>query len=57
MFTLVNLSVIGHYYLRLKHRDGSDALLYLVTPVLGALSSFLWLLISLDRTTIMLGSA
>ncbi|AHF76098.1 Amino acid/polyamine/organocation transporter, APC superfamily [Sodalis praecaptivus] len=55
-FTLVNLSVIGHYYLRLKRRGGWDALRYLVAPALGALSS-LWLLISLDRTAIMLGSA
>ncbi|MFT4465978.1 MAG: hypothetical protein ACMX3H_16885 [Sodalis sp. (in: enterobacteria)] len=55
-FTLVNLSVIGHYYLLLKRRGGWDALRYLVAPALSALSS-LWLLISLDRTAIMLGSA
>lgn len=54
-FTLVNLSVICHYYLRLRLRDVRSTLLYLICPVLGTLST-LWLLVSLDKTAIILGA-
>ena len=43
-FILVNLSVVRHYYFRLKLRAGWQAVEHLVFPLLGTLvCSFLWL--------------
>ena len=47
-FILVNLSVIRHYYIRLRRRRGVEALLNLVFPALGALScGYIWMSLSL----------
>lgn len=46
-FILVNLSVIRHFYMRLRRRHGKDLLLHLVFPALGALvCCYLWLSLS-----------
>jgi amino acid transporter len=43
-FMLVNLSVVRHYYVRLKQREGKLVLENLVYPLLGAgVCGFLWL--------------
>lgn len=43
-FILVNLSVVGHYYLRLRQRGGWQTLRNLVFPLAGTLvCGFLWL--------------
>jgi amino acid transporter len=43
-FILVNLSVIGHYYVRLGLRGGADLWRHLISPALGALvCGYLWL--------------
>ena len=53
-FTFVNLSVIAHYYIKLKKRSPIETLLYLVFPLLGA--SFIgWLLTLLDTHTLTAG--
>lgn len=54
-FSLVNLSVIFHYYVRNPQRDAKATLLYLIGPGLGVLVTLL-LLISLDKTAIIMGS-
>ena len=43
-FTLVNLSVIAHYFIRQKHRSGTSIIKYLILPLLGAATTFtIWL--------------
>jgi putrescine importer len=39
-FTLVNLSVIAHYFIRQKHRSGTSIIKYLILPILGAATTF-----------------
>lgn len=53
-FTLVNLSVIFHYVVRQGLRDTRSTLLYLICPAIGTVAT-LWLLVSLDKTAIILG--
>ncbi|WP_413729000.1 APC family permease [Sodalis sp. RH22] len=53
-FTLVNVSVISHYFIRQRRRDPLSTLLYLVCPAFGAVAT-LWLLVSLDKTAMILG--
>ena len=46
-FVLVNLSVIRHFYIRLKRRHGLELFTNLVAPALGALvCSYLWMSLS-----------
>ncbi|MBL8228153.1 MAG: APC family permease [Bryobacterales bacterium] len=53
-FILVNLSVIGHYYVRLGLRRGSAAWHHLISPALGAMvCAYLWL--SLTSTAKLVG--
>lgn len=53
-FILVNLSVIGHYYVRLGLRSGTDLWHHLISPALGALvCTYLWL--SLTNTAKLVG--
>lgn len=55
-FILVNLSVIAHYYIKQKKRDGFDFVRYLVVPVIGATICFIiWL--NLDIHSKLLGFA
>lgn len=43
-FIFVNLSVIAHYYIRKKHRGGTEILKYLILPLMGAvICLLLWL--------------
>ena len=53
-FTMVNLSVIFHYFIRLKKRKGKDTILYLVLPLIGAIFTGLFL-IKLDVHSLLLG--
>jgi len=53
-FTFVNLSVIGHYYVKQRRRSGSDFLRYLLIPLVGACFDF-WLLLNLDVNALTLG--
>jgi putrescine importer len=53
-FTLVNVSVIAHFYGRGKRRAGKDTLKYLLFPLIGV-GFDLWLLASLDKNALMLG--
>lgn len=53
-FSLVNLSVIFHYWLRSDQRGPREALLFVVCPLIGIIST-LWLMISLDHLAIILG--
>ena len=53
-FSLVNLSVIFHYWLRSDQRGPREALLFVVCPLIGMVST-LWLMISLDHLAIILG--
>lgn len=53
-FSLVNLSVIFHYWLRSDKRGPREALLFVVCPLIGMVST-LWLMISLDHLAIILG--
>lgn len=55
-FTFVNLSVIGHYYVKLHRRNGSGIFLYLLFPLLGACLD-IWLLINLDVHALILGGS
>ncbi|MED4729278.1 amino acid permease [Aneurinibacillus migulanus] len=55
-FTFVNLSVIGHYYVKLRRRNGSGIFLYLLFPLLGACLD-IWLLINLDVHALILGGS
>lgn len=53
-FIFVNLSVIAHYYVKLKKRSFKESLIYLVFPLVGA--SFIgWLLTLLDKYTLTVG--
>jgi len=55
-FTLVNISVIAHFYIRNRRRTLKDTLLYLLFPLLGAVFDF-WLLVNLDKDALRLGVA
>lgn len=55
-FTFVNLSVIGHYYIRKKERSLKGTILYLVLPLIGAFFTGLFLS-QLDRYALILGSS
>lgn len=53
-FTMVNLSVIAHYFIKGKKRSGMDIVRYLVAPICGAAFTFaIW--INLDFTSMALG--
>jgi putrescine importer len=53
-FIFVNLSVIAHFYFKLKKRSPKETLLYLIFPLIGA--SFIgWLLTLLDSNTLKFG--
>ncbi|WP_046175567.1 APC family permease [Domibacillus indicus] len=53
-FTFVNLSVIAHYYVKLKKRSLKETFLYLIFPLTGA--GFIgWLLTLLDKHTLTYG--
>jgi putrescine importer len=53
-FTFVNISVIAHYFVRRKQRDGRGVFLYLILPLMGA-GVDIWLWTSLDRNSLLLG--
>ncbi|CAD5109147.1 APC family permease [Zestomonas carbonaria] len=53
-FTLVNLSVIFHYWIGSERRDPRDLLLHLICPLVG-MGATLWLMASLDHLAITLG--
>lgn len=53
-FSLVNLSVIFHYWLPKRARSLCDHLWFLACPLIGMLAT-LWLMVSLDRLAIGLG--
>ncbi|CAB3782074.1 Putrescine importer PuuP [Paraburkholderia caffeinitolerans] len=53
-FTLVNLSVIFHYRLRLGTRGMKSTVMHALLPVLG-IASTIALMLSLDRNAVMLG--
>ncbi len=53
-FTLVNVSVIFHYFIRNRNRGLKAGFLYLAFPLLGAVFDF-WLLVNLDKAAITLG--
>ena len=53
-FTLVNMSVIGHYFVKGGHRKGFDIFRYLIAPIIGAIFTFMiW--INLDKNSMILG--
>ncbi|MDR2162918.1 MAG: APC family permease [Clostridiales Family XIII bacterium] len=52
-FTLVNYSVIGHYFIRGKKRSGGDAVRYLILPLIGmVLCIALWFSIDTSAKTL-----
>jgi putrescine importer len=53
-FSLVNLSVIFHYWIGAQQRGVRELILFLVFPTIGLLAD-LWLMISLDHLAIYLG--
>ncbi len=53
-FTLVNLSVIFHYWLNGERRGPREWVQYLMFPLAGMVAS-LWLMVSLDHLAIILG--
>ena len=53
-FSLVNLSVIFHYWIGAKQRGVRELILFLVFPAIGLLAD-LWLMVSLDHLAIYLG--
>ncbi|HCT05701.1 APC family permease [Pseudomonas sp. BIGb0164] len=53
-FSLVNLSVIFHYWIGAKERGVRELILFLVFPVIGLLAD-VWLMVSLDHLAIYLG--
>nr|WP_294975910.1 APC family permease [uncultured Pseudomonas sp.] len=53
-FSLVNLSVIFHYYLNAERRGLRERVLFLLFPLIGLLAD-LWLMVSLDHLAIWLG--
>lgn len=53
-FTVVNISVIAHYFVREKRRSGRDIIRYLIVPIIGAgICLAIWC--SLDSTALILG--
>jgi putrescine importer len=53
-FIFVNLSVIAHFYIKLKKRSPKETILFLIFPLIGA--SFIgWLLTLLDTNTLKFG--
>ncbi|MCM2534593.1 APC family permease [Neobacillus pocheonensis] len=53
-FTFVNLSVIFHYYIKLKRRSLKETFMYLIFPLIGA--GFIgWLLTLLNKETLVIG--
>lgn len=53
-FTMVNLSVVAHYFIKGKKRSGLDFIRYLIAPICGAAFTFvIWL--NLDFTSMALG--
>jgi putrescine importer len=53
-FTFVNLSVIGHYYVKLRKRNGRGIISYLILPLIGCCLN-IWLLTNLDVHALLLG--
>lgn len=53
-FVFVNLSVIAHYFIKMKKRSPKDTFFYLVLPLIGA-GFISWLLTLLDRHTLTSG--
>ena len=53
-FVFVNLSVIAHYYIKMKKRSPKDTFLYLIFPLIGAVF-ISWLLTLLDKHTLTIG--
>ncbi|NVZ49510.1 APC family permease [Pseudomonas sp. B6002] len=53
-FSLVNLSVIFHYWIGAKQRGVRELILFLVFPAIGLLAD-VWLMVSLDHLAIYLG--
>lgn len=53
-FTLVNVSVIAHFYVKKGMRSGKDNVFYLLFPALGVIFDF-WLLVNLDKNALLLG--
>jgi len=53
-FSLVNLSVIFHYWIGGQKRGLRELVLFLIFPLIGLLAD-LWLMVSLDKLAIMLG--
>jgi amino acid transporter len=53
-FSLVNLSVIFHYWIGGEKRGLRELVLFLVFPLIGLIAD-LWLMISLDKLAIILG--
>ncbi|NVZ18260.1 APC family permease [Pseudomonas costantinii] len=53
-FSLVNLSVIFHYWIGAKGRGVRELILFLVFPAIGLVAD-LWLMVSLDHLAIYLG--
>ncbi|MGG1662110.1 APC family permease [Brevibacillus sp. NRS-1366] len=53
-FTMVNLSVISHYFIKLKKRSGKDIILYLILPLIGAFFTGSFLM-KLDYHSLLLG--
>ncbi|MFZ5955947.1 APC family permease [Pseudomonas knackmussii] len=53
-FSLVNLSVIFHYWIGGKQRGPRELVLFLLFPLIGLLAD-LWLMVSLDHLAIYLG--
>lgn len=54
-FSLVNLSVIFHYWIGAKQRGVRELILFLVFPTIGLLAD-VWLMVSLDHLAIYLGA-
>lgn len=55
-YTFVNMSVIGHYFVRSKERGLKGFILYLVLPLIGAIMC-IYMLIHLEKIAIILGVA
>ena len=53
-FSLVNLSVIFHYWIGAQQRGLRELVLFLVFPIIGLVAD-LWLMVSLDHLAIYLG--
>lgn len=53
-FTVVNLSVVGHYFVKNKNRTGGDYIRHLIIPIIGAAYT-MYMLINLSGTSIIYG--